>query len=151
MIHAPLANRLGIWQLKWELEDMSLRFLEPSAYRRISRLVAEKRSDRQSFIEKFMAELRHLVAEAGMESEVSGRVKHIYSIWRKMQNKGLDFHELFDIRAVRVMVDTVEQCYSVLGLVHTDRKSTRLNSSHVAISYAVFCLKKKNNEQSTIR
>ena len=119
MIHAPLANRLGIWQLKWELEDLSLRFLEPSAYRRISRLVAEKRSDRQSFIEKFMAELRHLVAEAGMESEVSGRVKHIYSIWRKMQNKGLDFHELFDIRAVRVMVDTVEQCYSVLGLVHT--------------------------------
>lgn len=119
MIHAPLANRLGIWQLKWELEDLSLRFLEPAAYRRISRLVAEKRSDRQSFIEKFMAELRHLVAEAGIESEVSGRVKHIYSIWRKMQNKGLDFHELFDIRAVRVMVDTVEQCYSVLGLVHT--------------------------------
>lgn len=119
MIHAPLANRLGIWQLKWELEDLSLRFLEPAAYRRISRLVAEKRSDRQSFIEKFMAELRHLVADAGMESEVSGRVKHIYSIWRKMQNKGLDFHELFDIRAVRVMVDTVEQCYSVLGLVHT--------------------------------
>jgi len=119
MIHAPLANRLGIWQLKWELEDLSFRFLEPEAFQRISRLVAEKRSDRQAFIEQFMNRLRRLLDESGLPGEVSGRAKHIYSIWRKMQRKGLDFHELFDVRAVRVLVDTVEQCYAVLGLVHT--------------------------------
>ncbi|NBB92116.1 MAG: RelA/SpoT family protein [Gammaproteobacteria bacterium] len=119
MIHAPLANRLGIWQLKWELEDLAFRFLEPEAYRRISRLVAEKRSDRQAFIERFMAELRQGLGESGIDGDVSGRAKHIYSIWRKMQRKGLDFHELFDVRAVRVLVATVEHCYSVLGLVHT--------------------------------
>ena len=119
LIHAPLANRLGIWQLKWELEDLSFMYLEPEIHDRISRLVAERRSDRQAFIEQFMAELRRLVAEAGIDGRVSGRAKHIYSIWRKMQRKGLDFHELFDVRAVRVLVDTVEQCYAVLGLVHT--------------------------------
>lgn len=119
LIHAPLANRLGIWQLKWELEDLSLRYLEPETYRRISRLVAEKRSDRQAFIERFMDRLRQLLAESNIDGDVSGRAKHIYSIWRKMQRKGLDFHELFDVRAVRVLVGTVEQCYSALGLVHT--------------------------------
>lgn len=119
MIHAPLANRLGIWQLKWELEDLAFRYLEPETYRQISRLVDEKRSDRQAFIEEFMRRLRALLAESDIPAEVSGRAKHIYSIWRKMQRKGLDFHELFDVRAVRVLVDTVEQCYAVLGLVHT--------------------------------
>ncbi|WP_376697086.1 RelA/SpoT family protein [Wenzhouxiangella sp. EGI_FJ10305] len=119
LIHAPLANRLGIWQFKWELEDLSFRYLEPDTYRRISRLVAEKRSDRQAFIERFMARLRELLGESEIAGDVSGRAKHIYSIWRKMQRKGLDFHELFDVRAVRVLVDTVEQCYTVLGLVHT--------------------------------
>ncbi|MDZ7791355.1 MAG: bifunctional (p)ppGpp synthetase/guanosine-3',5'-bis(diphosphate) 3'-pyrophosphohydrolase [Xanthomonadales bacterium] len=119
MIHAPLANRLGIWQLKWELEDLSFRYLEPETYQRISRLVVEKRSDRQAFIDQFMNRLRGLLGESGIGGEVSGRAKHIYSIWRKMQRKGLDFHELFDVRAVRVLVDTVEQCYAVLGLVHT--------------------------------
>jgi GTP pyrophosphokinase len=119
MIHAPLANRLGIWQLKWELEDLSFRYLEPETYQRISRLVAEKRSDRQAFIEQFMNRLRALLDESDIRADVSGRAKHIYSIWRKMQRKGLDFHELFDVRAVRVLVDSVEQCYSVLGLVHT--------------------------------
>jgi GTP pyrophosphokinase len=119
LIHAPLANRLGIWQLKWELEDLAFRYLEPSTYRRISRLVAERRDDRQAFIESFMERLRTVVSGAGVEAEVSGRAKHIYSIWRKMQRKGLDFHELFDVRAVRVLVETVEQCYTVLGLVHT--------------------------------
>jgi len=119
LIHAPLANRLGIWQLKWELEDLSFRYLEPETYQRISRLVAEKRSDRQAFVEQFMNRLRELLSESGIEGDVSGRAKHIYSIWRKMQRKGLDFHELFDVRAVRVLVDSVEQCYTVLGLVHT--------------------------------
>ncbi len=119
LIHAPLANRLGIWQLKWELEDLSFRYLEPDTYQRISRLVAERRSDRQAFIERFILELRELLAQSNVPGLVSGRAKHIYSIWRKMQRKGLDFHELFDVRAVRVLVDSVEQCYSVLGLVHT--------------------------------
>jgi GTP pyrophosphokinase len=119
LVHAPLANRLGIWQLKWELEDLAFRYLEPETYQRISRLVAEKRSDRQAFIDRFMNELRHRIGETGIDAQVSGRAKHIYSIWRKMQRKGLDFHELFDVRAVRVLVDTIEQCYSVLGLVHT--------------------------------
>src|SRR5699024_5000551 len=119
MIHAPLANRLGIWQFKWELEDLAFRYLEPEAYRSISRMVAERRADREAFIDEFMERLRALLAASEMDGEVSGRVKHIYSIWRKMQRKGLDFHELFDVRAVRVLVDTVEQCYAVLGLVHT--------------------------------
>lgn len=119
LIHAPMANRLGIWQLKWKLEDLSFRYLEPETYQRISRLVAEKRSDRQAFIEQFMSRLRMLLADSDIPGDVSGRAKHIYSIWRKMQRKGLDFHELFDVRAVRVLVDSVEQCYTVLGLVHT--------------------------------
>ena len=119
LIHAPLANRLGVWQLKWELEDLSFRYLEPNTCQRISRLVAERQADRQAFIERFIGELRQRVSEAGIEGEITGRAKHIYSIWRKMQRKGLDFHELFDVRAVRVLVDTVEQCYAVLGLVHT--------------------------------
>lgn len=119
LIHAPLANRLGIGQLKWQLEDLAFQYLEPQAYRQIRLMLAERQSDREAYISSFMAQLRHIVGEAGIEAEISGRAKHVYSIWRKMQRKGLDFHELFDVRAVRVMVDTVAECYSVLGLVHT--------------------------------
>ncbi len=119
LIHAPLANRLGIWQLKWELEDLAFRYREPRTYENIRRLVAERRSDREAFISAFMARLREVVIEAGIQAEITGRAKHIYSIWRKMQRKGLDFHELFDVRAVRVLVDNVTECYTVLGLVHT--------------------------------
>ena len=119
LIHAPLANRLGIWQLKWELEDLAFRYLEPRTYDQIRRLVAERRADREAFIQRFIATLETVVGEAGVQADISGRAKHIYSIWRKMQRKGLDFHELFDVRAVRVMVDTVADCYTVLGLVHT--------------------------------
>ncbi|MBB6087887.1 bifunctional (p)ppGpp synthetase/guanosine-3',5'-bis(diphosphate) 3'-pyrophosphohydrolase [Wenzhouxiangella marina] len=119
IIHAPLANRLGIWQLKWELEDLAFRYLEPDTYRQISRLVAERRADREAFITTFMDRLREVVQAQGIKADVSGRPKHIYSIWRKMQRKGLDFHELFDVRAVRVLVDSVAECYAVLGLVHT--------------------------------
>ena len=119
LIHAPLANRLGIGQLKWQLEDLAFQYLEPQAYRQIRLMLAERQADREAYISSFMAELRHIVAEAGVAAEISGRAKHIYSIWRKMQRKGLDFHELFDVRAVRVMVDSVADCYSVLGLVHT--------------------------------
>ena len=119
LIHAPLANRLGIWQLKWELEDLAFRFVEPRTYDRIRKLVAERRADREAFIARFIEQLKSVVGEAGIQADISGRAKHIYSIWRKMQRKGLDFHELFDVRAVRVMVNTVTECYTVLGLVHT--------------------------------
>ena len=119
LIHAPLANRLGIWQLKWELEDLAFSYMEPRTYENIRRLVAERRSDREAFIAEFMEKLRTVVGEAGIQADISGRAKHIYSIWRKMQRKGLDFHELFDVRAVRVLVTDITQCYTVLGLVHT--------------------------------
>lgn len=119
LIHAPLANRLGVWQLKWEMEDLAFRITQPQEYRRIARLVAERRKDREIFIQGFMKKLRAVLHSAGIEGEVKGRPKHIYSIYRKMQRKGLDFHELFDVRAVRVLVQDIPTCYSVLGLVHT--------------------------------
>lgn len=117
-IHAPLANRLGIWQLKWELEDLAFRHLEPETYRRIAREVDETRIARERYVENVKKVLsRELVAQ-GIRAEVSGRPKHIYSIWRKMQKKRLAFDQLYDIRAVRVMVDDVAACYAALGVVH---------------------------------
>jgi GTP pyrophosphokinase len=118
-IFAPLANRLGMGLLKWELEDLAFRALEPQAYKRIARLLEEKRSEREAFIEKFIAHLKDLLAQQELNASVQGRVKHIVSIWRKMQRKNLEFHELFDVRAVRILVDTVADCYAVLGVVHT--------------------------------
>ena len=120
LIQAPLANRLGIWQLKWQLEDLSFRYQEPDEYRRITTLVVERRTDREEFIGEFLAALQAILKNNGIEGEVKGRPKHIYSIWRKMQQKGLDFHELYDLRAVRVLVEDIPACYSVLGLVHTE-------------------------------
>jgi GTP pyrophosphokinase len=117
-IHSPLANRLGIWQLKWELEDLAFRLLHPETYKRIARLLDERRVDRERFIEEFKARLRSALAESGIDAEVAGRPKHIYSIWKKMQRKGVPFSELYDIRAVRVLVDDVGQCYAALGTVH---------------------------------
>jgi GTP pyrophosphokinase len=119
LIHAPLANRLGIWQLKWELEDLAFRYQETEQYRKIARLVAEHRTERERFIGEFMNRLSDTLAEAGIKAEVKGRPKHIYSIWKKMQRKGLDFHQLFDVRAVRVLVEDLPACYSALGLVHS--------------------------------
>lgn len=119
LIHAPLANRLGIWQLKWELEDLAFRYQDPEQFRRIAQLVAERRTGRERFIQGFMDKLVAALEEAGIPAQVNGRAKHMYSIWRKMQRKGVDFHELFDIRAVRVLVDDLPACYSALGLVHT--------------------------------
>ena len=119
LIHAPLANRLGIWQLKWALEDLAFQYLEPKAYQRIRRLVAEQREERELFIDRFIEDLEGKLKAHEIASEVTGRPKHLYSIWRKMQRKGLDFHELFDVRAVRVLVNSLPECYSVLGLVHT--------------------------------
>jgi len=118
-IYAPLANRLGIWQFKWELEDLSFRYLEPETYRTIAKMLDEKRTDREQYIENVLQQLRDEIAKFGIKAEVSGRPKHIYSIWRKMKKKGLDFHELFDVRAARVLVDRVADCYMALGVVHT--------------------------------
>lgn len=117
-IHAPLANRLGVWQLKWELEDLAFRFRDPEQYHQVAKLVAERRTDREEFIKGFLDKLRQALVDAGIKGDVSGRPKHIYSIWRKMQRKGLDFHELFDVRAVRVQVEEVQDCYTVMGLCH---------------------------------
>lgn len=117
-IHSPLANRLGIWQVKWELEDLAFRYLQPDTYKRIAKLLDERRADRERFIDMFKQRLREALREAGVDAEVAGRPKHIYSIWKKMQRKGLPFSELYDIRAVRVLVGDVGQCYAALGVVH---------------------------------
>lgn len=117
-IHGPLANRLGIWQLKWELEDLAFRYLEPQTYRHIAREVDETRLAREHYVENVKAQLSAGLAEHGVRGEVTGRPKHIYSIWRKMQKKRLSFDQLYDLRAVRVMVDDVASCYAALGVVH---------------------------------
>ena len=118
-IFAPLANRLGVWQLKWQLEDLGFRHYNPEEYRRIACLLDEKRDERLEYIERFLAQLKAAVGQAGIECDVAGRPKHIYSIYRKMVKKKLDFDGLYDIRAVRVLVNTVPECYSVLGIVHS--------------------------------
>ncbi len=117
-LYAPLANRLGIWQLKWELEDLSFRFINPVAYKRIAKMLEERRIERESFVDAAIVRLRSELAAAGIKVEVSGRPKHIYSIWNKMKGKELDFSELHDVRAFRVIVDDIKTCYAVLGIVH---------------------------------
>ncbi|ABO91446.1 (p)ppGpp synthetase [Aeromonas salmonicida subsp. salmonicida] len=118
-IYAPLANRLGIGQLKWELEDLAFRYLHPDTYKQIAKQLDEKRLDRERYIREFVQSLRDGLKEAGVEAEVYGRPKHIYSIWRKMQKKHLEFNELFDVRAVRVVTKRLQDCYAALGIVHT--------------------------------
>jgi GTP pyrophosphokinase len=118
-IFAPLANRLGMGLIKWEMEDLAFRALEPLAFKKIATLLEQKRSEREAFIQQFIAQLEKLLLEQDIEARVSGRVKHIVSIWRKMQRKNLEFHELFDVRAVRILVDSIGDCYAVLGVVHT--------------------------------
>ncbi|HYA36997.1 MAG TPA: bifunctional (p)ppGpp synthetase/guanosine-3',5'-bis(diphosphate) 3'-pyrophosphohydrolase, partial [Candidatus Methylomirabilis sp.] len=118
-IFAPLANRLGIWQMKWELEDLAFRYLEPASYRQIAEFLAERREDREDYIARFVERLSEELKKAGIVGEVTGRPKHIYSIWRKMQKKGKDFERIFDVRAVRVLVDNIRDCYGALGVVHS--------------------------------
>lgn len=117
-IFAPLANRLGIWQIKWELEDLALRILEPALYKKMAKLLDQRRVDREDYLTQVIAELRDELAQAGVQAEVSGRPKHIYSIWRKMKLKHLDFDQVYDVRAVRVLVNDLKDCYTVLGMVH---------------------------------
>jgi GTP pyrophosphokinase len=118
-LYAPLANRLGIWQLKWEMEDLAFRFLQPEIYKRIAKMLEEKRLERQTFITEAIQRLKLELEQAGIhDAEVYGRPKHIYSIWNKMRGKGLDFAGLYDVRAFRVIVNDVKQCYTVLGIIH---------------------------------
>ena len=117
-LYAPLANRLGIFQLKWELEDLSFRMIEPDTYKRIAKMLEEKRMLRESFVQSSIERLQEELTTAGIRAEVSGRPKHIYSIWKKMRGKELDFSGLYDVRAFRVIVADVKTCYAVLGVVH---------------------------------
>lgn len=117
-IYAPLANRLGIWQLKWELEDLAFRFLNPETYKQIASALNEKRAEREEFIADVTATLQEELWNSGIHARISGRPKHIFSIWRKMQRKDKRLEQIFDIRAVRVLVDDVSQCYAALGIVH---------------------------------
>jgi GTP pyrophosphokinase len=122
-IFAPLANRLGVWQLKWELEDLSVRYLEPELYKKVAKLLDERRVDREQFIANVVSRLEQVLNKAGIPAEVTGRPKHIYSIINKMKRKHLDFSELYDVRAVRILIDEnkvdgIKGCYTALGLVH---------------------------------
>jgi len=119
-IYAPLANRLGIGQLKWELEDVSFRYLHPEVYKKIAKLLDEKRLDRERYMVDFVDYLTQELSNENIKGEVYGRPKHIYSIWKKMQQKSLDFEQLFDVRAVRVVVERLQDCYGALGIVHTN-------------------------------
>ena len=115
-IYAPLAGRLGIWRFKWEMEDLAFRYLDPEVYQRLARQLDERRSDRERYIASVASTLSKHLSEAGISAEVFGRPKHIYSIWRKMQAKGLEFRQVLDQRGVRVLVDSVADCYAALGV-----------------------------------
>ncbi len=117
-LYAPLANRLGVWQLKWELEDLSFRFLEPELYKKIAQMLDEKRLERQRYIAQAIAALAHELESMNINAEITGRPKHIYSIWNKMRSKAVDFSEVYDVRGLRVIVPSVKDCYAVLGVVH---------------------------------
>jgi GTP pyrophosphokinase len=117
-IYSPLANRLGVWQLKWELEDLSFRYLEPEVYKRIAQMLDERRVERQQYIARTIATLARELEAVGVKAEITGRPKHIYSIWNKMRSKSLDFSQVYDVRAARIIVPSVKDCYTALGVVH---------------------------------
>ena len=122
-VFAPLANRLGIWQIKWELEDLAFRFLQPADYQQLARLLAEKRTQREAGIELTRRQLQQALADAGLDAQVQGRPKHLYSIWKKMQGKSLALDRVFDMRALRVIVADVPACYAALSRVHERYRS----------------------------
>src|SRR6266516_1439250 len=117
-IYAPLANRLGVWQLKWELEDLAFRYLEPGLYKRIAGMLDDRRSERERFVEQAIGALADQLARAGIRAEITGRPKHLYSIYTKMRAKSLDFSQIHDVSGLRVLVDEAKDCYTVLGVVH---------------------------------
>jgi GTP pyrophosphokinase len=118
-IYAPLANRLGIWQMKWELEDYGLRHYDPQTYHEIADLLAEKRVERETYIQKVISELQARLRLEGIAADVQGRPKHIYSIYRKMRRKDVEFDQIYDVRGIRILVDSVQDCYAALGVVHS--------------------------------
>ena len=118
-IYAPLAERLGIWQIKWELEDLAFKVLEPERFRELAKLLDTRRKGRESYIDRAIAELKPRLEAAGIDADLQGRPKHIYSIWKKMQRKGAEFGEIYDVYAIRVLVDDVRDCYAALGIVHS--------------------------------
>ncbi|MDR3352363.1 MAG: bifunctional (p)ppGpp synthetase/guanosine-3',5'-bis(diphosphate) 3'-pyrophosphohydrolase [Zoogloeaceae bacterium] len=146
-LYSPLANRLGVWELKWELEDLSFRFLHPETYKKIARMLDEKRIERELFIASATDRLKKELESLGIRAEVYGRPKHIYSIWNKMRKKSVEFSDLYDIRALRVIVDEVKDCYAALGIVHniwtpipkefddyiSNPKGNRYRSLHTAV------------------
>ena len=133
-VFAPLANRLGIWQVKWEMEDLSFRFLEPETYKQVARLLDEKRVEREGYVEQLRARLEAELKAQGIQAKVQGRPKHIYSIVKKMRGKSLDFEQVFDIRALRVIVPDVKDCYAALAWVHEQlrRRSTTEFDDYIA-------------------
>ncbi|TMM47468.1 GTP diphosphokinase [Colwellia ponticola] len=142
-IYAPLSNRLGIGQLKWELEDISFRYLHPQVYQKIAKLLDETRLEREQYMASFVSCLGGELDALAIKSEVYGRPKHIYSIWKKMQQKSLDFEQLFDVRAVRVVVEKVQDCYSALGVVHT-------KWPHIAREFSDYVATPKGNGYQSI-
>lgn len=147
-LYSPLANRLGVWELKWELEDLSFRFLHPEIYKKIAKQLDEKRTEREQFIAEAIARLKNELAATGVaDAEIYGRPKHIYSIWGKMRKKGVEFSEVYDVRAVRIVVDQIKDCYTALGIVHniwapipkefddyiSNPKGNRYRSLHTAV------------------
>ncbi len=142
-IYAPLANRLGIGQLKWELEDIAFRYLHPDVYKKIAKQLDEKRLDREQYMSDFVSTLQQHLDDMQIKGTVYGRPKHIYSIWKKMQKKSLDFEQLFDVRAVRVIVDKLQDCYGALGAVHTTWK-------HLAKEFDDYIATPKSNGYQSI-
>ena len=118
-IFAPLADRLGMWQLKWELEDLSLRYLREDIYLGIAKQLSNKRQERENQIQALATQFSELLVGHGVEAEVRGRAKNIFSIWRKMQKKNIPIEQVYDVRAVRIVVDSLADCYAVLGIIHT--------------------------------
>src|SRR6187397_347374 len=118
-IYAPLAHRLGMWQIKWELEDLAFKYLEPEKYRKLVDMLADRRRAREGFVNKSIGILRKELAKVAIEAQISGRPKHLYSIAKKMERKGADFTEIYDLNAIRVLVDDVKDCYAALGVVHS--------------------------------
>ncbi|OGC04256.1 hypothetical protein A2276_06620 [candidate division WOR-1 bacterium RIFOXYA12_FULL_43_27] len=117
-IYAPLAHRLGMWKLKWELEDLSFQYLEPEQFADINKKVAESRGSREEYINRFQAEVKALLDKVNIPSTIYGRAKHFYSIYQKMLARGIEFEEIYDLTAVRIIVDSVKECYAVLGIIH---------------------------------
>jgi GTP pyrophosphokinase len=142
-IYAPLANRLGIGQLKWELEDISFRYLHPQVYKKIAKLLDETRLERERYMLEFVSNLNEQLQALKIKGQVYGRPKHIYSIWKKMKQKSLDFEQLFDVRAVRIVVDEVQDCYSSLGIVHTQWQ-------HLAKEFSDYVATPKTNGYQSI-